>query len=787
MTSVTACCTSTFDSTCRTARGTDQYPPVVRSERVRQELARLAALIGICGFAITQPVLNVFGDTPEQFVFRGASAAEIMLFPFVVAIVPAVVLWLPSVVAERISERAGRVAHLVAVAVALFLGLLQVSHHLLGATGLAKAAVAAIGAGGGVWLYWRFEAARVWSHVMAFLSLVFVGLFLFSSPTGELAFAEPPDVVELDGDTGPNEESQPSSASVAEKQYPDIVMVMLDELPTALLLDDVGQIDPVRYPALAELAADATWYRSYTTVSAETIQSVPSILSGQLPDESTDAVWTSQPNTLFRLLGGTYDLTASESLTRLCPRQWCDNQDGSGDASPADPAAATPASQPPEPDRGGLARLLDDALGVWTDQLALERDAQPVLTGFEESVVEAAAPIEEPATTTLDTATLPQGSARGFAFPDDNRATELPRLDAFRSAIEPSDNPSLYYLHLMLPHSPYVFTESGTTYDGPQVGQGTAAAWDRNVVAQQLALQMQFTDRLVGDILDDARDAGVYDDAIVIVTADHAAGLDDEKVSRYYDGTNAAELMVTPLFIKAPNQSVGVVSDAPIEGVDVLPTLADMLDIEVPWPVDGTSVLDEDPRYVDPGCEDVRRFMRFDIYLVGGEPGDADLFELCANDIVPDGLDPIVGELRPGDEWDTAPLARLTPFDHLLGRPWDELDAEPSETVVELDRASDTFDGSSPPLGLIRGSLKQPISPEWVAVAIGDRIAGFSKIYDTESFLLDPDLAADLNTQNQFTVIVPSELLSEDGYDVRIASLETVDGELIASELSIDR
>jgi hypothetical protein len=241
------------------------------------------------------------------------------------------------------------------------------------------------------------------------------------------------------------------------------------------------------------------------------------------------------------------------------------------------------------------------------------------------------------------------------------------------------------------------------------------------------------------------------------------------------------------LFIKAPNQSAGVVSDAPIEGVDILPTLADMLDIEVPWPVDGSSVLDEDPRYVDPGCEDVRRFMRFDIYRVGGEPGDADLFELCANDIVPDGLDPIVGELRPGDEWDTAPLARLTPFDHLLGRPWDELDAGPSETVVELDRSSDTFDGSSPPLGVIRGSLDEPISPEWVAVAIGDRIVGFSRIYDTESFLLDPDLAADLNAENQFTVIVPSELLSEDGYDVRVASLETVDGELIASELSIDR
>ncbi len=117
-----------------------------------------------------------------------------------------------------------------------------------------------------------------------------------------------------------------------------------------------------------------------------------------------------------------------------------------------------------------------------------------------------------------------------------------------------------------------------------------------------MAMQMQFTDGLIGEVLDDARDEGVYDDAIVVVLADHAAGLDSEKASRYYDGTNASELMVTPLFIKAPGQTEGVVSDAPIEAVDVLPTLADMMGIEVPWSMDGSSALGRSPDYVDPGC-----------------------------------------------------------------------------------------------------------------------------------------------------------------------------------------
>ena len=90
-----------------------------------------------------------------------------------------------------------------------------------------------------------------------------------------------------------------------------------------------------------------------------------------------------------------------------------------------------PAETPRELDRGGLPRLLDDALGVWTEQIALDRAAGPVLTGFEETVV------ERSRAEVLETPAMPGGSARGFAFPDDDRATEVPRVDTFTAAIKP--------------------------------------------------------------------------------------------------------------------------------------------------------------------------------------------------------------------------------------------------------------------------------------------------------------------------------------------------------------
>ncbi len=157
----------------------------------------MAALLGICGFAVTQPVLSVFGGAPEQFAFRGATSADIILFAVAVAVVPALLLWLPGVLAGLLSDRAGSVVHLATVALGLFVGMLQVAHHLLGLSGPPKAIVAAAGAAGATWLYHHVAAARSWSQVMAFSSVIFVGLFLFSTPAGELAFSDPPDVVEL--------------------------------------------------------------------------------------------------------------------------------------------------------------------------------------------------------------------------------------------------------------------------------------------------------------------------------------------------------------------------------------------------------------------------------------------------------------------------------------------------------------------------------------------------------------------------------------------------------------
>ena len=56
---------------------------------------------------------------------------------------------------------------------------------------------------------------------------------------------------------------------------------------------------------------------------------------------------------------------------------------------------------------------------------------------------------------------------------------------------------------------------------------------------------------------------------------------------------------------------------------------------------------------------------------------------------------------------------------------------------------------------------------------------GISPLYDR-----DPGDGTD--RADHFAIIVPSPLLDTDGYDIRVATLETVDGALAATELVSD-
>jgi hypothetical protein len=101
-----------------------------------------------------------------------------------------------------------------------------------------------------------------------------------------------------------------------------------------------------------------------------------------------------------------------------------------------------------------------------------------------------------------------------------------------------------------------------------------------------------YTDRLVGKFLRRLHRTGLWNKALIVVTADHGISYRGGDLRRRPTRRNLAELAFTPLFVKLPGQQQGRIDDdRHVQTVDILPTIADVLGIKIPWHTDGTSAL----------------------------------------------------------------------------------------------------------------------------------------------------------------------------------------------------
>ncbi len=112
-------------------------------------------------------------------------------------------------------------------------------------------------------------------------------------------------------------------------------------------------------------------------------------------------------------------------------------------------------------------------------------------------------------------------------------------------------------------------------------------------------MQAGLADTLVGRLRDRLTSAGIYNDALVIVTADHGVSLRPGDRARNFSGDNAAEVLSVPLIVKPPEAMSqvrrGTTDDTNAETIDVLPTVARVLGIDLAWQVDGRSLIGGDP------------------------------------------------------------------------------------------------------------------------------------------------------------------------------------------------
>ncbi len=497
---------------------------------------RLLELLALCSLAIAEPVLRVFGQSPTTFLANDVTGLHVVWFALLVGFAPPLVLFAIEQTVDRLTG-AGPLALIHRIFLAILAG--SASMGLLARfTGLALPTMIVIAAIVGLLflqVFERVDPARDWVRMLSVGPFVFVGLFLFASPAGDLVdqVAVAPVPLERDDEAGPSgAETDP---------LPDVVLVVFDELPLVSLLDGSGSIDAGLYPNFGRLASTSTWFRNTITVSDNTRFAVPAALSGQMPPPG-DLAPTAQnhPETIFTLLGDAYRLDVWERL-QLCPVQLC-----------------------PRSSSGSLTDLLGDAGEVLNEQLDGEPEPPPPLAALGDR---------------------------------DESLAQADRLESFVEALAPADDgrPTLHFIHVLLPHRPWQLMPSGAAYADPAPVYGMEleplVTWGGEELAdlgrRRHGLQLQYADLQLGGILDHLESQGRFDETVVAVTADHGIGFIPGGSIRDFELMTAPEVAWVPMLVKGSDQTEPFVSDAPATTLDLVPTLAERIGVVVPWETDG--------------------------------------------------------------------------------------------------------------------------------------------------------------------------------------------------------
>jgi hypothetical protein len=161
-----------------------------------------------------------------------------------------------------------------------------------------------------------------------------------------------------------------------------------------------------------------------------------------------------------------------------------------------------------------------------------------------------------------------------------------------------SGRPTLWVKHLLLPHGPYLYLPDGQrTRPKPGdllPGMNSVPGFNDEFLTrhdeQRYLLQLGFTDRLLGRLIRQLKSEGIYDDTLIVATADHGIAFQSGvETRRSVSMSNVEELTPIPFFVKRPGQRRGRISDVLARTLDVTPTIADVLGWKVGYRTDGHS------------------------------------------------------------------------------------------------------------------------------------------------------------------------------------------------------
>jgi len=186
-----------------------------------------------------------------------------------------------------------------------------------------------------------------------------------------------------------------------------------------------------------------------------------------------------------------------------------------------------------------------------------------------------------------------------------NKADASGVFERVRASVEANrGQASLYYLHFMDPHHPYLPPEDhlrevkGLSQRRPEIFPGSLFSGKRAAKVrgeyQRYLAEIRDFDAQIGSFFDFLKEAGLYEDSLILVVSDH--GEEFLEHGDLYHGQNLyEESLRVPGFLKLPgNERAGTRIARPVGLVDLLPTISGQLGLAAPPGVEGSDVLDSE-------------------------------------------------------------------------------------------------------------------------------------------------------------------------------------------------
>lgn len=171
-------------------------------------------------------------------------------------------------------------------------------------------------------------------------------------------------------------------------------------------------------------------------------------------------------------------------------------------------------------------------------------------------------------------------------------------------------------------------------------GVRTLTGSERQHFLSQYDGAIAYLDSEIGALIEHLKREGLYDNTLLIVTADHGEALGERNLIEHAVGSIYQMHIHIPLLVKYPGQKSGRVVDAPVSQIDLLPTVLDAVGLKAGKGVQGMRLADvaaAGPRDLFSECfrggslHFKRAIIRWPLKRIIPREGPRELFDLSAD------------------------------------------------------------------------------------------------------------------------------------------------------------